>query len=280
MDSETRKQVGNWAKMVIGAEEVEKFYSLPFDDAGFGYDTYGAQREIVLAAYAVGLTLYRNYFRVESGGIGNIPANGPVILAANRAGPAPFSAFMAFVDMITNTPSPRVLRIATRASIKGLPYVGLMLQRIGQVVDTPRNLELVLKRGEALLLYPEKRSNPIKSLLKKKRVPTFLTPFIELCLRQRAPVVPVGFYSPEHHLPFLGSAKSIASKLKLSLLPIKLNLSLLGLLGALPLPAKFHIRYGIPINFFEEYPPETTEHPNLLKQMAEVVQERVEELIS
>jgi 1-acyl-sn-glycerol-3-phosphate acyltransferase len=280
MDSITRKRMRSWAKMVIGDQEVERFYSLPFDDIGFGYDMYGGERESALVAYAIGLTLYRNYFRVESKGIENVPSKGRAILAANRAGLAPFRSLMTFVDMITNNPTPRVLRIPTNTTLAGLPYLGLIFQRVGQIVGTKENMEVALKHEEVLLTYPERRDKLIKSFLKKKYTSTFLSPFIELCLRMRAPIVPVGLYNSELPIPFLHNVKSIVSKLNLHLLPIKLNFSLFGLLRALPLPTKFHIRYGAPINFYEEYPPETTEHPNLIRQMADVVQERVKAMIS
>ncbi len=279
MDPKTRKRVRQWAVLVIGVDEVDRFLSLPFDDIGFGYDVYGGERESALAAYAVGLMLYRQYFQVSSFGIENVPAKGRVILASNRAGFLPFDSLMAFVDVVVNHPPSRFLRIPAGLSLARLPYMGLLLQRIGQVVNNRRNLELALEREEALFMSSEKKKGAMDFLLKKKDISPFLSTFIELCLTLHTPVVPVAFFSSEASLPFLGNVKFLADKFRLSHLPTGLSLPLLGFLRALPLPMKVGIRYGEPISFFEEYPAETIEHPNLVAQMAEVVRERVQEMV-
>ena len=280
MDKINRKRIKNWAIMVIGEEEVERFYSIPFEDTGFGYDIYGCERECMLLVYTVGLMLYKDYFRVESVGIKNVPTKGRAIFAANRMGPVPYYNLMCFVDMITNLAPPRLLRIPMPKYIWDIAFAGLISQRTSPIVDSRRNLELVLNREGMLLIAPEEKESFFKLLVKRNKLAPFNSKIIELCLSRKTPIIPAAFYSSEESTPIVGSVRSLISSLRLDQLPLKLDWPISGLLNSLPLPSKLHISYAEPIAFYEEYPVETIEHPNLLQQMADVVGEHVRDLIN
>jgi len=280
MDGVTRKKIRNWAMFAIGHEKVERFYSLPFDDTGFGYDVFGGERECMLVAFTTGILLSRHYFNLDSRGGENIPSRGRIIMASNRAGPQTLISLMIWTDMInTLSAGPRMARSVIGDKRAKRPFTGMLMQRIGQVTGHPRNMELVLAAEEALLLFPEKGKSKRKDMALRNEVSEMNHTFIELCLKCRAPVAPVAVFSSRGRIPVFPGAKKFTDKLGLSRLPAPAVFPVMGLLRSLPLPFKLNIRYAEPIPFFEEYPVETTQHPNLISQMAEVVREHIQGLM-
>ncbi len=275
MDNKTRRSIRNWAIFAIGDKKVERFYSLPFDDTGFGYDVFGSEREFMLLAFTLGTLLNRYYFSLDSRGCDNIPSKGRLIMASNRMGIQTLLSLMIWVDMINAHSPPRIVRSVVSNARAEHPFTGLTMQRIGRVSEHPRNMELVLAREEVLLLFPEKQRGKMKDMARGKKVSEMNHTFIGLCLKYQAPVVPVAVFTSEGRLPIFSGAKTFMDKLKLSRLPAQVTFSVMGFLSSLPLPFKLNLRYGEPIPFFEEYPVETIEHPNLIQQMSEVVREHV-----
>lgn len=280
MDKKTRKHVKNWAVLLIGEPAVDRFYSIPFEDTGFGYDIFGGERECQLLTFAIGVWLYKNYFQVESKNIENMPSKGRIIIAGNKLGLIPFETLMLFVDAIINHSPPRFVRLQTSRALASFPFLGMFAQRMSRIVDNPRNMEIILNREEPLLFQPGEKENPIGFLFRKNYLPKFKTQFIELCLRNKAPVLPVAFFRLEENLPLVNGIKSLFNKTISAELPSTINYSILNFMRALPMPVKMFIDYGEPISFFEEYPEETVEHPNLIGQMADVVRERIQDIIT
>src|SRR6266542_1513182 len=52
----------------------------------YGYDPFGFDKEIARFPALLTAVMYRYWFRVESHGLENLPAGGPVLIVANHAG--------------------------------------------------------------------------------------------------------------------------------------------------------------------------------------------------
>jgi hypothetical protein len=50
-------------------------------------------------------------------------------------------------------------------------------------------------------------------------------------------------------------------------------------MGLLPYPVKYEIRYGEPLHFYEEYPPDAVTDPHAVRYMTEQVRRRVQEMV-
>ena len=75
----------------------------------YGVDPFGFSLDYALSAIGPILWLYKNYFRVETHGIENVP-QGRVLLIANHSGQLPIDAAMIGIAMLTEAPYPRPIR--------------------------------------------------------------------------------------------------------------------------------------------------------------------------
>src|ERR1700694_4372790 len=103
------------------------------------------------AAIAPVLWLYKNWFRVETHGIEQVPA-GKVMLIANHSGQLPFDALMLGMAMLSEAEPPRVARAMVEKWAVSLPFIAPIYARTGQVVGTPENCRPLLAAGETIMI--------------------------------------------------------------------------------------------------------------------------------
>jgi len=63
-------------------------------------------------------------------------------------------------------------------------------------------------------------------------------------------------------------------------IPVTPTFPLLGVLGLIPLPVKYHIYYGSPFYFSNKYSPRYAQDPEKVRVLANMVQDAVQELIN
>src|SRR5688572_19541243 len=104
------------------------------------------------------LALYRYWWRVEATGLERIPASGPVLLVANRAGtPLPYDAFMLAVALAVDHPTGRRARPLVDRWMLRVPLAGSALTALGAEPATVARLRRLLAAGEAAIVFPEGR---------------------------------------------------------------------------------------------------------------------------
>ena len=209
---------------------------------GDGYDSFGASAEGAALGLAATRLLYERYFRVESEGIDQVPASGPVIVAANHSGSLPLDAFMLCADLLRNTDPPRPPRPVIDRFVPKLPFVGTFFSRVGAIDGARRNVELALERGELVVVFPEGTPGIGKPFSERYRLQPWRVGHVELALSARAPIVPVAIVGAEEQMPTL--AKLDLHPFGAPYLPIVAT--------PFPLPVKYRIRYGAPIALHEE----------------------------
>lgn len=272
-----------WMDPLIEEEARERFEQIRINDLGFGYDPFGLNKEVLLRAYTLLKPIYEKYFRVESVGIENIPKEGSSILASNHTGGLPVDGMMIGLDIIAKMDPPRLMRAVIDHFVGGMPYIGLLFSRLGQVIGTRKNFEYLLENDEIVTVFPEGSKGIVKPFLTERyKCRKWNVGFIELHLQHRAPIVPVAVVGAEEQMPILQENKVIGKPIGVPEVPITLNTVLLPLLGPgslFPYPSKYKIYYGEPIEFYKEFSPSTVRNPAMVKALAEEVKSRVQRMI-
>ncbi len=260
-----------WVRAVTRAflsrAESQRFDALELDDEGHGYDVFGAHRDGAAIGKLFTQPMYDRWFRVESRGAEHVPAEGPVVVAANHSGTLPFDAMMLYADLLRKTNPPRLPRAVADRFVAGLPWVGLMFARAGVVGGSRRNVERLLSRGELVLIHPEGVPGISKRFRDRYQLQRWRVGHVELAIRYGAAVVPTAIVGAEEQMP------------QLARIPIRLFGSPFLPLPAtpFPLPVRYHIRYGSPIRF--DLPPSASDDPEAVRESAQQVGEAVQALI-
>jgi 1-acyl-sn-glycerol-3-phosphate acyltransferase len=209
----------------------------------YGVDPYGLDMEYAVAAAAPLLWLYRRYFRVQLHGADRVPSEGRVLIVSNHSGQLPFDAAMIEVGLLIEKDPPRLLRALVEKWVPTLPFVSTLMARCGQIVGTPENCRRLLAADEALLVFPEGVRGLNKPFRERYRLQKFGPGFMRLALESGAPVVPCAVVGAEEQAPALLDLKPLARLLGFPAFPITPTLL------PLPLPARYHIRFGEPLRF-------------------------------
>lgn len=260
------------AQAILPPDEFERLAGVHFHDAGHGYDSFGLHPSFVALGEAMTLALYERYFRVLSYDAHHVPAYGPGILAANHSGNIPIDGMMLWTDVLRRTNPPRVLRAVADHFVPALPWVGTLFARSGVVGGSRGNARTLLEAGELLMIFPEGTNAILKPWKDRYKLLEFRQGHAELAIRHAAPVVPVGIVGAEEQLPQLFASKRLGKLVGAPAFPIPVV--------PFPLPVRYHILYGEPLRFDQEYKPSDADDPVIVKQAAARVRSAVEALIA
>jgi 1-acyl-sn-glycerol-3-phosphate acyltransferase len=240
-----------------------------FHDEGYGYDVFGLHPATLEAAARFGAPLYDRYFRVDSAGAEHVPAHGPAIVVANHGGALPIDAALLCLDLLRHTP--RIPRAIADHFVPRLPIVSALFARLGVVAGTHANVDRLLDDGELIVIFPEGVAGPAKPFGLRYELQRWRVGFAEHAIRHRAPIVPAAIVGAEESWPVLARLPSLRA-FGIPYLPIPLS--------PLPLPARFHIRYGAPLHADRGHVFPDAEDPALVPAAAEHAREAVAELLA
>lgn len=239
-----------------------------FHDEGHGYDVFGLHVPAVASALRWGRVPYERYFRVTSHGSEHLPRTGAAILAANHSGVLPVDGAMLWLDVVRRTG--RVLRPIADRFVPRLPFVSTLLARCGVVSGTRSNVRRLLERGELIAIFPEGVTGTVKPFGSRYRLQQWRVGHAELAIRHRAPVVPVAIIGAEESWPVLMRLRSIRA-FGVPYLPVPAT--------PVPLPVRFHLYYGAPIELHRDHPPAAADDPAVVAAAAARVNAAVVALI-
>jgi 1-acyl-sn-glycerol-3-phosphate acyltransferase len=237
-----RGAMEKWTVQLGGAELEARLARLVAPQNEYGVDPFGLDLEFARAAIAPPLWLYKNWFRVETTGIEQVPA-GRALLIANHSGQLPLDGLMIGMAMLVEAEPPRICRAMVEKWAPTLPFVAPFFARIGQVVGTPENARRLLAAGETLMVFPEGTRGLNKTYDKKYQLQEFGLGFMRLALETQSPIVPVAVVGAEEQAPALWDFKAAARLLGFPALPITPTLV------PLPLPVKYRLHFGAPMRF-------------------------------
>ncbi|MCB9477800.1 MAG: acyltransferase family protein [Deltaproteobacteria bacterium] len=280
MTPSQRKKAISLAKSLLPEDEFEHLMKIDFKDQGLGYDKFGMEKEMIVASLAVVRYVYLYYFRVESEGVHNIPEEGRGLIVPNHSGVIPIDGMMIGVDLAFNMRRPRIIRAMVDNFMGFLPFINVFFARCGQLVGARRNFADLLEADELITVFPEGAKGTGKLYKQRYNLLRFNVGFIELSLQYRAPIIPAAVIGAEEQAPMVYNVKPLARMLGFPYFPVTPFFPLLGPLGGLPMPVKYHLYYGEPMHLYEDYGPEAINDPNTIRMLADRVQMRVQEMVN
>ncbi|HEU5266752.1 MAG TPA: lysophospholipid acyltransferase family protein, partial [Jatrophihabitans sp.] len=193
--------------------------------------------------------LYDSWFRVEVNGVDNIPADGALLVANHAGGLWPVDAAMTALAVHREHPDGRYLRMLGADLLFATPGAGTLARKTGATLACTQDAERLLHAGELVGVWPEGFKGIGKPFRERYKLQRFgRGGFVQSALRTRAPIIPVSIIGAEEVHPVVGNIKPLARLLGLPYFPLTPTFPWLGALGLLPLPSKWYIEFGEPID--------------------------------
>jgi 1-acyl-sn-glycerol-3-phosphate acyltransferase len=221
------------------------------DDAGF--DPFGLDPEMEARLQPALDALVDKVFKVVVEGAENVPSSGRALLVANHGGALPWDALVLHVALSRGG---RTVRPLVEDPVMNAPFLGTLMTRLGCVRASQSNAARLLDRDEVAAVFPEGMQGLGKLYRHRHRLQRFgRGGFVRLALKTKAPILPVAVVGGEDTAPLLGKITLFFRSHDgrgLPYLPLTPLFPLLGPLGVLPLPARWRIRVGAPVNVAAE----------------------------
>jgi 1-acyl-sn-glycerol-3-phosphate acyltransferase len=227
--------------------------------------------------------LFDRWFRVETHGVQNVPATGGGLVVANHSGTLPLDAMMATVALHDDHPVRRRLRLLGADLVFDLPFIGSLSRKLGSTLACNEDAERLLTGGELVGVFPEGFKGIGKPFRERYTLQRFgRGGFVTAALRTGAPIIPCAIVGGEETYPMIGNVKTVARLFGLPYFPVTPTFPALGPLGLVPLPSKWLIAFGEPIET-ASYGPAAAEDPmlvfNLTDQVRETIQQSLYQLL-
>lgn len=223
--------------------------------------------------------LYYRWWRVEATGLDNIPASGRALIVANHSGMLPYDGGMIKWAVRQQHPSHREVRPLVEDFVYHFPFLGALMARIGGVRASQDNAQRLLEKDELVAVFPEGVKGIAKLYRYRYQLQRFgRGGFVKLCLRTGAPIIPTAVVGAEEIHPIIARADFLSRPLKVPVVPITPTLPLLGPLGMIPLPTKWFITFGKPIDL-SQYGKAALDDEILINKITSEVRTQIQEQI-
>jgi 1-acyl-sn-glycerol-3-phosphate acyltransferase len=193
--------------------------------------------------------LYNSWFRVEVRGIENIPSSGGALVVSNHSGTVALDSLMAQVAVHDEHPAHRHLRMLGADLVFRTPLIGEVARKTGSTLAANPDAERLLASGELAGVWPEGFKGVGKPYTERYKLQRFgRGGFVAAALRTGAPIVPCSIVGAEEIYPVIGNLKTVARLIGAPYFPVTPTFPLMGLLGLIPLPSKWIIEFGAPVD--------------------------------
>jgi 1-acyl-sn-glycerol-3-phosphate acyltransferase len=220
--------------------------------------------------------LYRHWFRVEVRGIENIPAEGAVLVVANHSGTIAIDSVMTQLAVHDEHPAHRNLRMLGADLVFRLPLISDLARKSGTTLACNEDTERLLASGHVVGVWPEGFKGVGKPFSERYRLQRFgRGGFVSAAVKAGAPIVPCSIVGAEETYPLIGNIAPLARLLGLPYVPVTPTFPWLGPLGLIPLPSKWIIQFGSPIET-EELGAAAADDPMLVFDLTDRVRETIQ----
>ncbi|HEX2902988.1 MAG TPA: lysophospholipid acyltransferase family protein [Jatrophihabitans sp.] len=221
--------------------------------------------------------IYEKWFRTEAVGVHNLPAEGSALVVANHAGALwALDGVMTATAVHEETPNHRFLRLLGADLVFRTPVLGELARKTGSTLACNPDAERLLSSGELVGVWPEGFKGIGKPFSERYKLQRFgRGGFVSAALRTGSPIIPTAIVGSEEIHPMLGNAKTLARILGLPYFPITPTFPWLGPLGLIPLPSKWYIEFGEPIET-ASYGAEAADDPMLVFELTDRVREQIQ----
>jgi 1-acyl-sn-glycerol-3-phosphate acyltransferase len=224
--------------------------------------------------------LHRSYWRVASYGTEHLPRTGGGLVVANHAGTLPADAMITRFDIFEATG--RHARELGADLVFRTPFVGELGRKTGATLASGDDADRLLAQGELVAVWPEGYKGLGKPWRDRYKLQRFgRGGFVATALRAQAPIVPTAIVGSEEIYPLVFDLRIIARALGLPYFPVvaqMLALPVLGPFALLPLPSRWIIEYGEPIDT-SEFGPDAADDPMVLFDLADQVRDRIQGML-
>ncbi len=204
-------------------------------------DVFGIDRSAVTAVRELLPPLARLWLGIDRAPLPALPAGG-VLLTFNRsAWPLPVEAVALWLAIASHLGDGRLVCALWEPWTLELPVLGTALGRIGIFAASRENARVLLERGAVVVAFPEGRAAREKTYERRYRLSRFEDEFlIGAAIDAGAAVVPGAVVGNEESFPVVGGAAGW---------PITPTFPLAGPLGLLPLPLRWRVKVGPPVEY-------------------------------
>jgi len=241
----------------------------------FGFDP--ELTETVLAPLA--RLLHERWWRVDWIGLENVPPEGAALLVSNHAGTLPWDALMMKFGVFDRNPAHRHVRLLAADLAFKLPFIGPLARKSGNTLATQEDAFRLLDGGEILGVFPEGYKGLGKPFSQRYKLQRFgRGGFIEIALRARCPIVPVSIVGSEEIMPMLYNARTLARLFGFPYFPVTPTLPWLGPLGLVPIPSKWIVEFGEPIDT-DLQPEDAWQDPLTVFELTDRVRDEIQQTL-
>jgi len=243
------------------------------DDFGFDRDL---SDNVLMASMR---PLYDTWFRVETRGLEHVPDDTGALVVANHSGTIPIDAVMTQLALLDHHPAHRHLRMLAADLVFSLPGVAPLARKGGATLACQSDAERLLTADELVGVWPEGFKGIGKRYSERYRLQRFgRGGFVSAALRTGKPIIPCSIVGAEEIYPIIGNLKTVARLAGVPYVPVTPTFPLLGPLGLIPLPSKWLIEFGEPIET-ASYGPGAADDPMLVFNLTDQVRETVQQTL-
>jgi 1-acyl-sn-glycerol-3-phosphate acyltransferase len=220
--------------------------------------------------------LFRTWFRTEVRGIEHIPAEGGALIVANHSGTLPLDGLMTLVAVHDEHPEHRHVRMLGADLIFKTPFVSEFARKTGTTLACSEDAERLLGSGELVAVYPEGFKGIGKPFSERYKLQRFgRGGFVASALRAGVPIIPCSIVGAEEAYPMIANLAPLARLFGLPYLPITPTFPWLGALGLVPLPSKWLIEFGEPVQT-NGYPSDAADDPTVVFDLTDQIRETIQ----
>lgn len=244
----------------------------------FSVDPFGFDRDLTEHVLLPLLRpLYRHYWRVRSVGHDRIADDTGALIVANHAGTIPADALMVKLGLYDEIG--RHLRMLGADLVWRTPIIGELGRKMGNTMACNDDARRLLTSGELVGVWPEGFKGIGKLYKDRYKLQRFgRGGFVEIALRTQAPIVPTAIVGSEEIYPLIYNFKTLARLFGFPYFPVTATFPWLGPLGLVPLPSKWIIEYGDPIDT-REYGPEAADDPMAVFDLTDRVRDTIQQML-
>jgi len=242
-------------------------------------DEWGFDPEVLDAVKPFFDFLYEKYWRVETTGIENIPNVGRALLVCNHSGQLPWDGAMLGTAIYNEHPSQRIVRNLYASWFPRLPFISVLLVKLGQVLANDENGIRLLEQDQLVVVFPEGVKGLGKLYRDRYQLARFgRGGFVRMAIQTGAPIIPVSIVGAEETYVSLKKFPLVPDLTGFPIPPISPTWPWFGLLGLVPLPTKWFIDIGEPI-LTDDYGSEVSTNLVIVSQLSDLVRNKIQEMI-
>ena len=217
--------------------------------------------------------LERIYWRIDIRGTENIPTEGGAILVGIHRGFMPLDGVL-FIHL-ANRYSKRVPRFLMHPALVKFPVLASFLMKIGGIIATEKNADIVLGRGQLLGVFPEGIRGAFRMYRDAYRLDDLgRNDYVKFALRHQVPIVPFVYLGPAETFPILARVDWPWWKRLTDwpFFPITLTWPWLPI----PLPTRWRLRILEPISPTQTRVPDKMEDRKIVESIANQVRDEIQ----